>query len=129
EVRDLTAAHLPLPGFGSLPDFDLKAKRTMLSKTRLPFLLSAVFGMSLYSCQSNDLILTKKNMQFVGQFNKGFSYEFLGLGLLLRKVTFSQDDLIALAREQIPQAATLEDIYVVDVGLIVKPNADHDADF
>lgn len=100
-----------------------------MAKTCIPFLLSAVIGIVLFSCQSQDLVLTKKNMQFVGQFNKGFSYEILGLGALLQKITFSQDDLIALAMEEIPEAATLEEIYVVDVGFIVNPSAEHEADF
>lgn len=101
----------------------------MWRKTCIPVLLSACIGMTLLSCQSQDLVLTKKNMQFVGQFNKGFSYEILGLGALLQKITFSQDDLIALAMQEIPEAATLEEIFVVDVGFIVHPNADHAADF
>jgi hypothetical protein len=68
-------------------------------------------------------------MQFVGQFNKGFSYELLGLGPLLQKLTFSQEDLITLARKEIPEAALLEEIYVVDVGFVVNPNEEHEADF
>jgi hypothetical protein len=92
-------------------------------------LISAVIGMALYSCQSDDLILQKKDMQFVGQFNKGFNYKLLGLGRLLQKLTFSQEDLIALAREEMPEAATLEEIFVIDVGLIVNPDEQHEADF
>ena len=46
----------------------------------------------LPSCETEDVILTRKNMQFVGQFKKGFSYELLGFGPLLRELTFSRDD-------------------------------------
>ncbi len=92
-------------------------------------LLSAVIAMALFSCQSEDLIVEKKNMQFVGQFNKSFNNKFLGLGSLLQKMTFSQEDLIALAKEEMPEAATLEEIFVVDVGLIVNSNDGHEAEF
>jgi hypothetical protein len=92
-------------------------------------LLYAVMVFTMYSCQSDNLILAKKNMQFVGQFNKGFNYKLIGLGPLLEKLTFSQDDLIALAREEMPEAATLEEIFVVDVGFIVNPDDQHEADF
>ena len=91
--------------------------------------MSAMIGMAMYSCQSDNLILEEKNMQFVGQFNKGFNYKLLGLGPLLQKLTFSQEDLIALAREEMPEAATFEEIFVVDVGFIVNPDAQHEADF
>jgi len=101
----------------------------MVSKKCISILLSAMIGMLIFSCQSEGLILEKKNMQFVGQFNKGFSYELLGFGPLLQKVTFSQDDLIALAMAEIPEAATLEEIFVVDVGFVVNPDAEHEADF
>jgi hypothetical protein len=92
-------------------------------------LMSVVIGMALYSCKSEDLIVEKKEMQFVGQFNLAFNYKLLGLGPLLQKMTFSQEDLIALAREEMPEAATLEEIFVIDVGFIVNPNAQHEADF
>lgn len=92
-------------------------------------LLSVVIGMAMYSCQSDKLILQEKNMQFVGQFNKGFNYKMLGLGPLLQKLTFSQEDLIALAREEMPEAANLEEIFVIDVGFIVNPNAQHEAEY
>ena len=94
-------------------------------------LISAVIGMTMamYSCQSDNRILEEKNMQFVGQFNKGFSYKLLGLGPLLQKLTFSQADLIALAREEMPEAATFEEIFVVDVGFIVNPDDEHEAEF
>lgn len=92
-------------------------------------LMSAVIAMALLSCKSDDLILEKKNMQFVGQFNKAFNYKLLGLGPLLQKMTFSQDDLIALAKEEMPEAATLEEIFVIDVGLIVNPDSQHEAEF
>jgi hypothetical protein len=91
--------------------------------------MCAIACMTINSCKSDNLILTKKNMQFVGQFNKGFSYELLGLGPLLQKLTFSQEDLITLARKEIPEAALLEEIYVVDVGFVVNPNEEHEADF
>ncbi|HLF62324.1 MAG TPA: hypothetical protein VI603_01125, partial [Saprospiraceae bacterium] len=92
-------------------------------------LMSAMIGMAMYSCQSDNLILEEKNMQFVGQFNKGFNYKLLGLGPLLQKLTFSQEDLIALAREEMPEAATFEEIFVVDVGFIVNPDDEHEAEF
>ncbi len=88
-----------------------------------------IMAMVLSACQSDNLILTKKDMQFVGQFNKGFSYEVLGFGPLLRKLTFSHDDLVALVREKIPQAAALEDIFVIDVGFKVNPRDDHQAQY
>ena len=101
----------------------------MARETCIYLLMSAMMGVALYSCQSDNLILEKKNLQFVGQFNKGFNYKLLGFGPLLQKLTFSQEDLITLAREEIPEAATLEEIYVVDVGFIVRPNEEHEADF
>jgi hypothetical protein len=101
----------------------------MISKKCISILMLAMLGMAMYSCQSEGLILEKKNIQFVGQFNKGFTYDLLGFGPLLQKMTFSQEDLIALAREEIPEAATLEEIFVVDVGFVVNPNAQHEADF
>lgn len=101
----------------------------MIHKTCICILIAAVLGMVMLSCQSEGLILEKKNMQFVGQFNKGFSYEILGFGPLLQKVAFSKDDLLALAQEEIPEAATLEDIFVVDVGFVVNPDDQHAADF
>lgn len=101
----------------------------MIHKTCICILIASVLGMVMLSCQSEGLILEKKNMQFVGQFNKGFSYEILGFGPLLQKVAFSKDDLLALAQEEIPEAATLEDIFVVDVGFVVNPDDQHAADF
>ena len=101
----------------------------MSSNKCFSILFSALIGIALFGCKAEGEILTKKNMQFVGQFNKGFSYEILGFGPLLQKITFSQDDIIALAQEQIPEAATLEDIYVVDVGFRINPNEDHAADY
>lgn len=101
----------------------------MFIKKYIVLLLAVVTVMALYSCKSENLILEKKNMQFVGQFNKGFSYELLGFGPLLQKVAFSQDDLIALARQEIPEAATIEEIFVVDVGFVVNANDEHEADF
>ena len=95
----------------------------------IKILMIAIAAMAVLSCQSDDLILTKKNMQFVGQFNKGFNYALLGFGPLLQKLTFSQEDLLALAREEIPEAAILEEIYVVDVGFVVNPGKGHEADF
>jgi len=92
-------------------------------------LMSAVIAMTMYSCQSDNLILQEKNMQFVGQFNLAFNHKLLGLGPLLQKMTFSQDDLISLAKEQMPETATLEEIFVVDMGLIVNPSDGHEADF
>jgi hypothetical protein len=101
----------------------------MISKKCISILMLAMLGMAMYSCQSEGLILEKKNIQFVGQFNKGFTYDLLGFGPLLQKMTFSQEDLIALAREEIPEAATLEEIFVVDVGFVVNPDSEHEADF
>jgi hypothetical protein len=92
-------------------------------------LLSLVLAIGMFSCKSDDLILQKKNMQFVGQFNKAFNYKLVGLGPLLQKLTFSQDDLIALAMEEIPEVGTLEEIFVVDVGFIVNPGNGNASDF
>lgn len=88
--------------------------------------LLLMFGLS---CQSDDLILTKRSMQFVGQFNKAFNYDILGFGPLLKKITFSEQDILALAQDEIPIGATIEDIHVVDIGFRINPNNDHQQGF
>lgn len=68
-------------------------------------------------------------MQFVGQFNKAFSYDILGFGPLLQKITFSEQDIINLAQDEIPIGATIDDIHVIDIGFRINPNTDHQSGF
>lgn len=88
----------------------------------------AIAGLlSSFSCQTENVALVKKDLQFVGQFNIAFSYDMAGLGPLLQKVQFTEAEVIALARENIPELADLEEIHVVDIGFNVLAGAGHEA--
>lgn len=91
--------------------------------------LLAMFTMVVFSCQSKDIVLVKKDMEFVGQFNKAFSYEIAGLGPIIREIRFSEADILELAREEVPELADLGEIHVVDVGLNVRPDANNEAEY